>query len=187
MEKYIKYFRFLIIPQAFHTPQPAAPLYTAQNLLEKSAKKAPTITRLFEHCFVRVFRARRSRVLRWGELFTSPFILSMAIERRQTEVTINGAFKRYVGWQHNGCIQISARCLSLTIHYCLYHASLVQGLSVGEIPKTSLSTHAHDFTSTFCSIYFVNCIILFSSLEWRRQTHARSRAGSPFGQALLLI
>lgn len=52
-----------------------------------------------------------------------------------------------------------------------------------QIPQTLLSTHAHDFTFC-CSIFLLHLLrelhYFVQSLEWRRQTHARSIAGSPF-------
>lgn len=159
MEKYIKYFRFFIIPQTFHIQ----PRRYIQHHLEKSAKSQQS--RLFEHCFLRDSFGHRLCV-ETTSLTASPLILlSMLIEspsktnRHQTEVTTNGGGAcRYRQKVHlSSALSIaSGDCNTEAIFKCsassllskvfttdpifYHHASLAQGLEV------SWANPKHNFT-----------------------------------------
>lgn len=197
MEKYIKYFRFLYnstnIPHTTAKPVIYPPSVRLERK-KKSAKKTQQ-SRLFEHCFIRIFRGTASYVLRitiWGELFTSPVYsycprpASRPCQYRIEEIKAPSACPsvQLMVQREKGSLDIcrvavatQRRCWS-NIPLChkhkaddllaFYHASLAQGLARSwTIPKHKNFSQNHFFTKRKLLFFFIYfCSIYFHELHY---------------------
>lgn len=158
MEKYIKYFRFFIIPQSIpHTNVSGRRRYIQ---LGKRAQNEPAIS---------IIRALLHTVSDAGFLCVRGELcfvlsLSMLIEWHQTEVTLNGASKWRFAVELASCTprRYSNRHWKATFNEYILPCFISSRAPVGKsktLETQEKISHKIHFCSISCSIYFVNCII----------------------------